>query len=131
MRRSSKFFQIEYFLASPLLPGDCLAGFIKGLENLAGSRWAVLIKRVYEVNPLACPKCGQEMKIFAFIDKHNQYDVIERILPASAGPPWRKALWFMERTEDQSTQGPIKIGENMNPSKLTLDDIESAYEFIR
>jgi len=25
-------------------------------------RWAALIKQVYEVDPLCCPKCGAEMK---------------------------------------------------------------------
>jgi hypothetical protein len=27
--------------------------------------WAMLIKRVYEVDPLSCPKCGGQMKIVA------------------------------------------------------------------
>ena len=46
-----------------------------------GSRatWAVLIKRVYEVDPLECPKCGGLMKIISFIER-GQSDVIERIL---------------------------------------------------
>ena len=30
--------------------------------------WAMLIKRVYEVDPLACPKCGGQMKVIAFIE---------------------------------------------------------------
>ena len=38
-----------------------------------------LIKRVYEVEPLPCPRCGTEMKIVAFIDP-PQGDVIEKIL---------------------------------------------------
>ena len=43
-------------------------------------RWAALIKRVYEVDPLKCPKCGGEMKVIAFIEKRDQPDVIEKIL---------------------------------------------------
>jgi len=43
------------------------------------STWAMLIKRVYEVDPLACPCCGGQMKIVSFIE-HCQADVIERIL---------------------------------------------------
>ena len=31
------------------------------------STWAMLIKRVYEVDPLECPKCGGAMKIISFI----------------------------------------------------------------
>ncbi|MBI3272870.1 MAG: hypothetical protein HYZ53_28035, partial [Planctomycetes bacterium] len=30
-------------------------------------RWAELIKRVYEVDPLVCSRCGATMKIVAFI----------------------------------------------------------------
>ena len=41
--------------------------------------WAMLIKRVYEVDPLSCPRCGTEMKVVAFIEPH-QDEVIERIL---------------------------------------------------
>jgi hypothetical protein len=38
----------------------------------------MLIKRVYEIDPLACPKCGGQMKVIAFIET-PQGDVIERI----------------------------------------------------
>jgi len=45
----------------------------------ARKRWAALIKQVYEVDPLLCPKCGARMKIISFIERH-QRDVIEKIL---------------------------------------------------
>jgi hypothetical protein len=55
--------------------------------------WAMLIKRVYEVDPLACPKCGGQMKVIAFIEP-PQGALIERILrycglwnPAVPRPP--------------------------------------------
>jgi len=56
--------------------------------------WAMLIKRIYEVDPLACPKCGGVMKVVAFIEP-PQAQVIERILrhcglwqePVSRAPP--------------------------------------------
>ncbi len=41
--------------------------------------WAALIKCVYEVDPLKCPKCGGTMPIISFIEK-NQDAVIEKIL---------------------------------------------------
>lgn len=41
--------------------------------------WAMLIQRVYEVDPLACPQCGGQMKVIAFIEP-PQEDVIEKIL---------------------------------------------------
>ena len=39
----------------------------------------MLIKRVYEADPLACPKCGGEMKVIAFIEP-PQGEVIEKIM---------------------------------------------------
>ena len=40
-------------------------------------RWANLIRRVYEVDPLLCPRCGAEMRIIGFITEPK---VITRIL---------------------------------------------------
>jgi hypothetical protein len=39
--------------------------------------WAALIKCVYEVDPLKCPKCGGEMRIISFIEEDM---VIEKIV---------------------------------------------------
>ena len=39
----------------------------------------MLIKRVYEIDPLRCPACGGQMKVVAFIEP-PQGDVIEKIL---------------------------------------------------
>ena len=39
--------------------------------------WARLIKKIYEVGPLNCPKCGGDMRIIAFIE---DYKVIKKIL---------------------------------------------------
>jgi len=39
--------------------------------------WAALIKAVYEVDPLKCPKCGGKMKIVGFIEESA---VVEKIL---------------------------------------------------
>ena len=36
-----------------------------------------MLRRVYEVDPLACPMCGDEMKVISFI---IQPSVIRRIL---------------------------------------------------
>ena len=45
----------------------------------ARRRWAALIKRVWQVDPLHCPRCGGDMKIVSFIEA-TQPDVIEKIL---------------------------------------------------
>jgi len=39
----------------------------------------MLIKRVYEIDPLACPRCGGQMKVIAFIEP-PQGAVVEKIL---------------------------------------------------
>ena len=41
--------------------------------------WAMLIKRVYEVDPLSCPECGGQMQVVSFLEP-PQSDVIEAIL---------------------------------------------------
>jgi UDP-glucose 4-epimerase len=40
----------------------------KHRENLA-KNWARLIQKIYEVDPLICPKCNGEMRIIAFIEQ--------------------------------------------------------------
>ena len=52
-------------------------------------RFAALMKRVFEIDPLLCPRCGAAMKIKAFISDPHE---IERLmtnlgLPRSTSPP--------------------------------------------
>ena len=54
-------------------------------------QWAALIKKVYEVDPLVCTKCGGKMKVISFIQEPA---IIEKILrhiglwsPAPRSPP--------------------------------------------
>ena len=55
-------------------------------------RWANLIRRVYEVDPLVCPRCGSEMRVVSFI---TDPPVVRRIVdhlrkrhrPARPPPP--------------------------------------------
>lgn len=73
--------------------------------------WAMLIKRVYEIDPLACPCCGGTMKVVAFL-KPPQGNVIEKILrhcglwqPASPRAPpirtdWSVAAGFSDTGPD-------------------------------
>ena len=39
--------------------------------------WACLIQKIYEVDPLICPKCSGEIRVIAFIEDP---DVIKKIL---------------------------------------------------
>jgi hypothetical protein len=42
-----------------------------------GLRSAAMIRKVYEVDPMVCPKCGGTMKVIAFI---TDYAVVDRII---------------------------------------------------
>jgi hypothetical protein len=46
-------------------------------RHIPSAKWRELIKKVWEADPLLCPKCQKEMRIMALIDER---DVIERIL---------------------------------------------------
>ena len=61
-------------------------------------RWSYFIRKVYETDPLVCPKCSGEMHIISYID---QGAVIKKILqhlglweeshaPPDRGPPERE-----------------------------------------
>ena len=66
----------------------------------------MLIKRVYEVDPLCCPKCQGEMKVIALIEP-PQGAVIEKILRHCG-------LW-------RSTRGPPGDGRTPDaPRELTF-----------
>jgi len=54
---------------------------IEDEQNSAPSRgWAVMIRKVYEVDPLLCPSCRGQMKIISFIEDPNAIDKIIRHL---------------------------------------------------
>jgi len=63
----------------------------------ARRRWAELIRLVYEVDPLECPRCGGEMRVIALIQEPAVIDKILRHLrdkgrdaragPWATGPP--------------------------------------------
>jgi hypothetical protein len=47
------------------------------LRRLPSKGWAAMIRKVYEVDPLVCPKCGSRMKVVAFL---TEYAVVDRII---------------------------------------------------
>ena len=63
----------------------------------AQRRWADLLRRIYEVDPLLCPKCGGAMRVIALIQDPKVIDKILRHLrakgrdaragPWATGPP--------------------------------------------
>ena len=47
--------------------------------NRCSKTWAMLIKRVYEFDPMTCPRCSGQMNVVAFLEP-PQRDVIDKIL---------------------------------------------------
>ena len=62
--------------SAPIVPVPVAASEPLPLRE-ARRRWAELLRRIYEVDPLACPACGGAMRILAFI---TETAVIDRIL---------------------------------------------------
>jgi hypothetical protein len=48
-----------------------------GCAKGANKSWSRLIKKIYEADPLICPKCKGQMRIIAFIE---DYKVVRKIL---------------------------------------------------
>ncbi len=61
------------------VPLDGTSGHAKPAPGRCSQTWAMLIKRVYEIDPLTCPHCGGTMKVIAFIEP-PQGAVVEKIL---------------------------------------------------
>ena len=63
------------------------------------SAWAACIKRVYEIDPLECPRCKAQMRIIAFIqDEHSIKEIMtsQGIADVRAPPSMLK---FIDATE--------------------------------
>ena len=64
--------------------------------HIPSKKWRECIKKIYEIDPLCCPKCSGEMKIISFITEHQ---IIKKILEhlslweqnASRDPPNRNS----------------------------------------
>jgi len=92
-------------------------------RSRASQTWAMLIKRVFEVDPLVCPKCGRTMKVVTFIEP-PQGDVIEKILrhcgfwyPASPRTPPAGDLHVQDADGDSAASD--------EPGELTYVDIDT------
>ena len=67
------------------------------------SSWGACIKRIYEIDPLECPKCRAQMRIIAFIqDKHSIKDIMKAqgIPDFQAPPPIPKFIDAVEAIDE-------------------------------
>ncbi len=82
------------------------------------SAWAALIQRVYEVDPLICPRCGKKMKVVSFIETH-QRDVIEKILRHCG--LWEGPLRTLANPRAPPKRGTRPDGDEPRELQLVLD----------
>ncbi len=93
--------------------------------------WAMLIKRVYEIDPMVCSQCGGEMKIVSFIDP-PQNSVIEKILrhcglwqmSSPRGPPEVDGLVLELDAPTQTAQLTL-LTKSRESQELTYVDIDT------
>jgi len=60
------------------------------IRRIPSKGWAAMIRKVCEVDPMACSQCGGEMKIIAFLTDFSAVDKIIRHLKltfAAEKPP--------------------------------------------
>ncbi len=52
------------------------------------SAWARRITKVYEIDPLLCPRCGSEMRLIAVItDPTEAHTILRHLLKIGRAPP--------------------------------------------
>ena len=77
-----------------LQPEESSKGYLKN--------WARLIQKIYEVDPLTCPKCHGPMRVISFIEDQ---DVIKKILK-------HLGLWEVKPRPPPKATGPPKPVEH-------------------
>jgi hypothetical protein len=56
--------------------------------NARKRAWARLLAKVYEIDPMVCPKCGGEMKVIAVIqDPMEIRDILAHLVKTGRAPP--------------------------------------------
>jgi hypothetical protein len=100
-------------------------------KTRSSQAWAMLIKRVYEVDPMSCPECGGQMQVVSFIEP-PQADVIEAILKhcglrqsRSPRAPPEVHQWVLELDAaycGNAIESPVEAEES---HELTYVDIDT------
>ena len=84
-----------------------------------------LIQKIYNVDPLICPKCSGEMRIISFIEDHTKIKKILKHLnlwmPSNNSPPENKSTTHscIQQFPDYDSDSQIEYEDNysqVNPS---------------
>jgi hypothetical protein len=73
-------------------------------HRIPSKTWREIIKKIWEVDPLSCPRCGHEMKIISLI---NDPHVMERILRHLG--LWNQQTAPSERKTKAPEHGPVVV----------------------
>ncbi|MBM4329733.1 MAG: hypothetical protein FJ117_00680, partial [Deltaproteobacteria bacterium] len=73
--------------------------------------WARLIQKIYEVDPLTCPKCGGIMRILAFIEDQ---EVIKAILK-------HLGLWLVKSKPAPKAHAPPPLNQHGSGPARKMD----------
>ena len=127
-------------------PGGTSLNAVKGVAcaptdppaRRCSQTWAMLIKRVYEVDALACPKCGGQMKVIAFIEPRapersdGRGAVIEKILrhcglwqPSTPRPPPGDGPDWVYVPDDPEGDAARQAASSDEPGEVTFVDIDT------
>jgi len=82
---------------------DAAIEIVKEPPGKASRQWAACMKKIFEVDPLVCKKCGGQMKIIAFITDQKEAAAIAKSLGI---PPFEKP---------QSVRAPPQKEEHYEP----------------
>ncbi|MDF1615605.1 transposase [Desulfurivibrio dismutans] len=77
-------------------------------RKIPSPTWRECIKKVWEIDPLTCPKCGGEMKIISFI---TEAAIIRRILE-------HLGLWTVKKPKPAAPHQPLTVKGDMNRSTM-------------
>ena len=83
-----------------------------GSSKAYRKNWARLIQKIYEVDPLTCPKCQGRMKIIAFIEDE---EVVEKILN-------HLGLWDRKARPPPRAKTPVTIHLDNSGSQISSAD---------
>ena len=96
-------------------------------RKAARMRWAALIQRVYEVDPLKCSKCGGEMSIIAFIERKDQPQVVACQAVAAPQRRLEKILKHCGLWQPQDSRAPPGAQTEEAIHELTYTSIEEEW----
>jgi hypothetical protein len=67
--------------------------------NKSNQTWARLIQKIYEIDPMTCPKCGSDMKVIAVItDLYEVRKILKHLLKTGKAPPGLDKAGFLDST---------------------------------